>query len=238
MSSNRFVRAAVPLALLVGSLAVAPAASAHTHVNVGPFELTIGWGNEPTYVGVPNFVELSIVDGDGQPVSDLGAGDITVVVSTADQSTDPLPLEPQFVVDAFGTPGQYGADLLPTAPGDYTFQFSGTLREETVDVTVTSGEDTFSAVQSSTDVEFPFKVPTLADVATSLERINGRIEELQASAIDPQALANLQTTVADARAAADRASLMGIVVGGTGLVAAAVALFVAWRGARKGAGSA
>ena len=233
MSCIRFVRATVPLALIVGSLAVAPVASAHTHIHVGEYELTIGWGNEPTYVGVPNVVELSIADADGQPVTDLGPGDITVVVSTSDQSTAALPLQEQF-----GTPGRYGADLLPTVAGDYTFAFAGTLREETVDVSVASGEDTFSPVQSSTEVEFPVKVPTLADVATGLDRINGRIEELQASAIDPQALANLQNTVADARAAADRASLMGIIVGGTGLVVAAVALFVAWRGTHKGAGSA
>ena len=238
MRATRFIRAVVPAALIAGWLVAAPVTSAHTHIHVGEFELGIGWGVEPTYVGVPNFVELSIENEAGEPVTDLADGAITVVVSTADQSTEPLPIVPQFVVDAFGEPGQYGADIVPTAPGDYTFHFAGTLKGETVDVTVTSGDDTFSPVQSSTDVEFPVKVPTMAEVAQRLERIDGRIEDLQASAINPEALTELQASIAQVGNEADRASTMGLVVGGAGLVVAVIALFVAWRATRKGAGPA
>jgi hypothetical protein len=235
MRVTQFIRAVTPLALLAGSLVAVPAASAHTHVQVGGYELSIGWANEPTYVGVPNGVEITVTDPDGQPVTDLGAGDITVIVSTADQATEALPLEPAFVVDAFGTPGQYVADLLPTVPGDYTFQFAGSLHEETVDVTLTSGEDTFSPVQSSTEVEFPVKVPTLAEVAERLDRDNGRIEDLQSGAgLAETANANA-TSALDA---ANRAVMVGALVGGAGLVVAMIALFMAWRASRKGAGSA
>jgi hypothetical protein len=238
MRATRFIRAVMPLALLVSSLAAAPAASAHTHVHVGEYELSIGWANEPTYVGVPNGVEITIEDHDGQPVTDLGAGDITVVVSTADQSTAALPLEPAFVVDAFGTPGQYIADLLPTVPGDYTFQFAGSLHDQAVDVTVTSGDETFSPVQSSTDVEFPVKVPTLAEVAERLDRIDGRIAALQAALPDNQVA---QTALEEARAAiaaADRATTIGVVVGSAGLIVSLVALSIAFRASRKGVASA
>lgn len=242
MRATRFIRAVTPLVLLAGSLLMAPAASGHTHVHVGDFELSIGWANEPTYVGVPNGVEVTISDHDGQPVNDLGAGDITVVVSTADQSTEVLPLEPAFGVVpgrpqlvSFGTPGQYVADLLPTVPGDYTFQFAGTLHEETVDVTVTSGDDTFSPVQSSSDVEFPVKVPTLAEVAERLDRIDGRIEDLQG---DAGLAADANATATGALDAANRAVMVGALVGGVGLVVAVIALFTAWRATRKGAGSA
>jgi hypothetical protein len=233
MRATRFVRAVTSLALLAGSLVAAPAASAHTHIHVGEYELSIGWANEPTFVGVPNGVEVTILDHEGEPVTDLGAGDITVVVSTADQSTAPLPLEPAFAVDVFGTPGQYVADLLPTVPGDYTFQFAGSLHDETVDLTFTSGEDTFSPVQSSTDVEFPVKVPTLAEVAKKLDRIDGRIVELQTGAgLADTANANA-TSALDA---ANRAVMVGALVGGAGLVVAVIALFVAWRAGRKGTG--
>jgi hypothetical protein len=233
--ATRFIRAVTPVALLAGSLVAAPATSAHTHIHVGEYELSIGWANEPTYVGVPNGVEITISDHDGQPVTDLGAGDITVVVSTADQSTEALPLEPAFVVGGFGTPGQYVADLLPTVSGDYAFQFAGSLHEETVDVTVASGEDTFSPVQSSTDVEFPVKVPTLAEVAKRLDRIDGRIEDLQSGAgLAETANANAISAVD----AANRAVMVGALVGGVGLLVAVIALFVAWRAGRKGAGTA
>jgi hypothetical protein len=235
MRTTRIIRAVTPLVLLAGSLVAAPAASAHTHIQVGDYELSIGWANEPTYVGVPNGVEVTITDQDGQPVTDLGAGDMTVIVSTADQSTEAMPLEPAFVVDVFGTPGQYVADLLPTAPGEYTFQFAGSLRAETVDVTVTSGEDTFSPVLSSTEVEFPVKVPTLAEVAKRLDRDNGRIEELQSAAAQVE-VANANAT--SALDAANNALLVGALVGGAGLVVAVIALFVAWRASSKGARSA
>jgi hypothetical protein len=220
MRAIRFMRAVTALSLVLAALAAAPAVSAHTHVHVGDFELSIGWANEPTYVGVPNGVEVTIEDHDGQPVTDLRAGDITVVVSVADQSTAALLLEPAFEVDVFGTPGQYVADLLPTVPGDYTFQFAGSLHDETVDVTVISGEDTFSPVQSSTEVEFPVKVPTLAEVAERLDRIDGRIEDTATSALDT----------------ANGAVMVGALVGGAGLMVAVIALFVAWRAGRKGAG--
>lgn len=229
MRAIQCIRAIVPVALVAGWLIAAPAAAAHTHVHVGEYELTIGWGVEPTYVGVPNVVELSIENEAGDPVTDLEAGDITVVVSTAGESTAALPLEPQFVVDVFGTPGQYGADLLPTTPGEYTFQFAGTLKGETVDVTVASGDETFSPVQASSDVEFPVKVPTMAEVAQRLEGIDGRIQ---------QATAGAQASADAAVDAANRATLLGAGVGGLGLVVAVVALFVAWRATRKGAGSA
>jgi hypothetical protein len=235
MRATRFIRTVTSLALLAGSLVAAPAASAHTRIHVGDYELSIGWANEPTYVGVPNGVEITVSDHDGQPVTDIGPGDVTVVVSTADQSTEALPLQPAFVVDVFGTPGQYVADLLPTVPGDYTFQFAGSLREETVDVTVTSGEDTFSPVQSSTEVEFPVKVPTLAEVSERLDRIDGRIEGLQSGAGTAETASANATSALDA---ANRAVMIGALVGGAGLVVAVVALFVAWRAGRKGAGPA
>lgn len=231
MRAIRFIRAVTPLTLLAGSLVAAPAATAHTHIHVGEYELSIGWANEPTYVGVPNGVEVTISDHGGQPVSDLGAGDITVIVSTADQATEALPLEPAFVVDAFGTPGQYVADLLPTVPGDYTFQFAGSLHAETVDLTVASGDDTFSPVQSSTEVEFPVKVPTLAEVAERLGRIDGRIEDLQSGAGTAE---TANANAASALDAANRAVILGALVGGAGLVVAVVALFVAWRSGRTG----
>jgi hypothetical protein len=227
MRVTRFIRAITPVALLAGWLIAAPATSAHTHVHVGEYELGIGWGVEPTYVGVPNFVELSIENAAGEPVTDLKPGDVTVVVSTAGQSTEPLSIEPQFVVGAFGEPGQYGADILPTVPGEYTFTFAGTLKGEAVDVTVTSGEDTFSPVQASSDVEFPVKVPTMAEVAERLERIDGRIQDATAGA---------QASADAAVDAANRATQLGVGIGGLGLVVAVISLGVAWRATRKRAG--
>jgi hypothetical protein len=234
MRPHSSLRVLTSTGLLVASLAVPAVAEAHGHIEVGEYGLTIGWANEPTFVGQPNAVELSIEHHEtGEPIDDVAAGDLTVVVSTSDQATAALPLEP-----AFGQPGVYVADLLPTAPGEYTFHFAGSIGEQAVDVEMTSGDDTFSPVRASTDVEFPVQVPTLAEVADRLGRIDGRITELQSAALDPQALADLEAAVSEARSAADRASTFGLLVGGAGLVVAIIALVVAWRATRRGAGAA
>ncbi|HUG30997.1 MAG TPA: hypothetical protein VMQ65_10850 [Candidatus Limnocylindria bacterium] len=229
-------------ASLLLSLALAPAASAHEHVRVGEYEVSIGWMNEPTFVGQPNGVEITITDHDGEPVTDLPAGAVMVVVSTAGQRTQSMALVPGYnVASGFGTPGQYHAELVPTTPGEYTFRFSGVIHEVPVDVTVISGEDTFSSVRSSSDIEFPVKVPTLAEVATRLDRIDGRIEALQSNAPGADAMAAAQAANEAARsasAAADRALLVGAVLGGAGLVLAIGALAMVMRGGRRGTGTA
>jgi hypothetical protein len=235
----RRLRAIVVVALMSIPLALAPPASAHTHIDVGDYSLSIGWLNEPTFVGQPNGVEVTIEE-NKVPVTDLEAGALSVVVSTAGSETAALPLGPVFSVEGgFGTLGQYAAELMPTTPGEYTFHFTGTIHGEPVDVAVTSGEDTFSPVRSSTEIEFPVKVPTLADVATRLDRINGRIQAVQSDA--PAALAAAQAATDAARAATESANvalLIGSLVGGAGVVLAIAALFVATRAGRRGVGTA
>jgi hypothetical protein len=230
------IRAIAVFGLLSVPLALAPVAAAHDRTDVGTYHVTIGWHVEPTFVGQPNAVEVTIQDHHDQPVNDLAPGDLKVVISTADQQTAELPLDPAFDLDeGFGTPGQYTADILPTTTGEYTFHITGSIHAQPVDLEVSSGDQTFEPVTSSSDVEFPVKVPTLADVATRLDRIDGRIETLQASAIDPQQLADLQAGINDARNAADRATTTGMLVGGAGLVVAAIALVLAWRASRRSA---
>jgi hypothetical protein len=143
------------------------------------------------------------------------------------------------VEGGFGTLGQYAAELMPTTPGEYTFHFTGTIHDEPVDVTVISGEDTFSPVNSTTEIEFPVKVPTLADVATRLDRIDGRIAAVQSDA--PAALAAAQAATDAARAATESASsalLIGSLIGVAGVVLAIAALYLAMRAGRRGAGPA
>ena len=242
MRSSRRIRLVLLLAVLGSSLTFAPSVAAHAHQHIGELEVVIGWLNEPTFVGQPNGVEITISDHDGEPVLDLAEGDLMVVVSTADQETAPLPLSPGFsLTGGFGTPGQYEAELLPTTPGEYTFHFTGAIHDERVDLSITSGEETFSPVRSSSDIEFPVKVPALADVATRLDRIDGRIEDLQAQVPDAQAITDLRTAAADARAAAvsaDRTAMIGVLVGAAGVVVAVLSLWYAMRAGRRGAGPA
>ena len=211
--------AAVSIGLaLVASQALI--ASAHVVESAGPYKLEIGWHVEPTYVDQPNAVEVTISDAQDQPVTDLGATDLSAVISSTGQSTAKIPFVPAFDLEENdGVPGQYIAALVPTAPGDYTFELVGTIHGTNVDVTVSSGDKTFDPVKGTSDLEFPVKLPTMDEVSTHLDRLDSRGQ-------------NAGTAASDAQSAADRALLIGGGAGLLGLVVGAVALVVAMRSRR------
>jgi hypothetical protein len=235
----------LPLAaVLAGSVlaALAPGAAAHSGIQVGEYLLAIGWRTEPAFVGQPNAVQVAIAHhADDSPVTDLAADALAVVVSTAGVASPPLALEPAFdAAEGTGALGEYGAALVPTAPGDYTFHITGSIHGTAVDVTLASGADTFDPVVGSGDLEFPDRLPSLDEVATHLDRIDARIAALQSAAPGSEALSVAQDAAAAAHAAAaaaDRALLVGAVLGGAGLVFALAALVVVRTG-RRGSGPA
>jgi hypothetical protein len=235
------------LATAAWSLALPPVAAAHEGVEVGHFVLTIGWRNEPALVSQPNGIQVFVADHDsGDPIN-TGV-DLAVVVSTAGQSTDTIALTPQFVVGEYGTPGEYGAEMIPTSPGDYTFALTGSIRDTDVDVDVTSGEDTFSPILGSSDLEFPVKLPSTGEIVTRLDRIDGRIEALQSAAPGQDvgeaiAAANAAASTAteaarSATSAANQALLVGAGLGVAGVLIGLVAVAMALRAGRRGSAAA
>ena len=236
MQSRVHLRAAAVLAAgAVLVLLVVPTVAAHVHEDVGPYGLEIGWKNEPAYVGQPNAVQVIVHDADDQPVTDLGPDDVKVVVSTADQLSQPLTFEPGWdPEEGEGPLGEYDAAVVPTAPGDYTFHVTGTVKGQAVDITLTSSETTFDSVLGTSDAEFPVKLPTMAEVVTRLDRVDARIGELQGGGGPTQASVDAaQAAATDARAAADRALLVGAGLGILGTVLAVAALAALQRRGRS-----
>jgi hypothetical protein len=214
---------AVAFATSAGLIAFTAApASAHEARTVGAYHFLVGWGEEPAYVGQQNSVQLILTSAAGKPVTDLGDS-LKVEVLYQSQSTT-LSLEPTFDPDTgLGTPGDYRAWFFPTAPGDYTFHFTGTIGSQSVDERFTSGPQTFDPVGDPTQVEFPIKNPTLTELATAIQRQSPRIDAAVAQA---QAAARREASIARTL------GVIGIVVGALGLVVAAAAL-VAGRRARR-----
>lgn len=219
--------AAVALALGASSIA-----SAHVEETAGTYHLLIGWHQEPVYVDQPDAVELTVTDSAGKPVNDLGATDVQVTVGTGGQTSSPLSFDPAFdLTEGTGVQGQYVAGIVPTAPGDYTFHLTGAIHGTKVDVSVTSGDETFNAVVGTSDLEFPNKLPTMDEVATHLDRIDGRIAALQSAApgggaTDPSAASNAEST-------ANQALYLGGGLGLLALVVAVVALVIGLRATRR-----
>lgn len=148
---------------------------AHEQRKVGLFSLTVGWSDEPPYVGVKNRIELLVRDAAGRPVRDLGDS-LTVEVIFASERTGPLPLTP--AEDGAST-GAYEAPIIPTRPGRFAFRFSGSIRGHKVDETFALSEST-DAVLNPSVIEFPAKDPTRAELAGLLERLQSRTDALRA----------------------------------------------------------
>jgi hypothetical protein len=133
-----------------------------------------------------------------------------VAVSFGDASTD-LRLEP-----AFGEPGDYRADLVPSEPGAYTFHFTGTVQGEEVDFEMTSGPDTFSEVTSLTESAFPpITAPDSEELADRLQQESDRIETAQT---DATAAFDHATSAANDASSARTLAIVALALGVVGLV--------------------
>jgi hypothetical protein len=187
----------LPAALLVAALLIlltAPVALAHGHIEVGDYELVIGFRNEPAYQGEPNGLDLTVTHKPtGERVNDL-AGTLKVEI-VAGSAKRELEIRPQF-----GEDGAYTADVLPSEAGDYTWHIWGDIKGTPVEVSMISSPDTFSAVQAKSAVAFPAAEPTAA--------------ELQAQAVAAADSARLALIVGGVGALL---GVVGIVVGLLGL---------------------
>ena len=135
---------------------------------MGPYHMEVGFQNEPAISGFQNGVFFEVTQAsNGQPVN--VSDSLKVSVAFGDQTKD-LTFEP--IPD---NPGQYVAAFIPTQPGAYTFAFSGSINGTPVDLSITSGPETFDEVQNPTDLQFPVREPSVSDVATKLDRETARV---------------------------------------------------------------
>jgi len=194
----------VLLALVVG---VCAPAFAHVERTVGKYKFTVGWGDEPTYAGFRNSVQLILADSKGKPVTDLGDS-LSVTVEFSGQTVT-YPLETTFDPDSGeGTPGDYRAFFIPTRPGNYTFHFTGSIHGQKVDQSFTSGPTTFDPVKDPTDAMFPAKDPSAGDLANRLQAVDTRTGLARTAADKGKSTANTALILA----------IIGLALGASGLV--------------------
>ena len=167
---------AAPIAALVQLLIACGTILAHEHRQVGEYEMIVGWIDEPAYVGYKNGVQLRLIDAAGKPVLDLG-DELKVTVVFGDQQTERAPLTPAFGATS-GRPGEYRVTLIPTRPGLYAFHFAGAIKGQKVNEVFTASPQTFDPVRDSSEIEFPAKDPTRADLALRLQRMAPRLDRL------------------------------------------------------------
>ena len=204
---------ATTLAVLLIPLLAGPAA-AHEEKTVGKYHFAVGFGDEPAYAGERNSVQLLLADAKDKPVTDL-TDTLKVEVKTGSAEPLQLSMEPFFEIGEFGTPGEYRAFFIPTAPGSYSFHFTGTIKGQKIDQTFTSGPKTFSDIEDPGQVQYPTKQPTTGQLATRVDRETGRADA---------ALAAERDQAKDDAASARTLAVIGLVVGTLGLLVAIAAL--------------
>lgn len=155
---------------LLAALLLATPALAHEHRDVGPYQFTVGWKQEPSYSDSLNAVQLYVKDAGGNPVAGVCNG-LKVVVSTGGQKTEPLTLKP-----VWNSPTECNTSVLPTRPGTYTFRFQGQIGDTAVDQSFTSSDKTFNSIQNSSAIQFPAQDPTRGEIAQRLDKLDLRYQ--------------------------------------------------------------
>jgi hypothetical protein len=169
LSTSRGVRWVGAVLLSLALLLILPAAPAHAHETreVGPFEVVVGWWEEPAFEGQPNGPEITIMR-DGEPVLEDDV-ELEVELSFGEQTAS-YELEP-----AFGEDGNYNSVLVPTRAGTYEFHFTGTVQGEEIDEVFTSSPETFNDIEDPASHAFPVADPSTADLSERLERETVRL---------------------------------------------------------------
>jgi hypothetical protein len=207
--SKLFRRATVAVVLVALSIGIAAPAFAHVERTVGKLKFTVGWGEEPTYAGFKNSVQLILADAKGKSITDLGDSvKVEVIFGT---QTVTMPLETTFDPDTGeGTAGDYRAFFIPTRPGNYTFHFTGTYKGQKIDQSFTSSSTTFDPVKDPSEVQFPAKDPSAGDLANRLQAVDSRTTLARTAADKGKSTANTALILA----------IVGLALGAIGLGAA------------------
>lgn len=152
----------ISLSLLLVLMSGLTAVYAHEGIEIGPFEIVVGWRAEPPLVGERNALTFEILK-EEQPFSGAEANlNIEVVYGG---KTFHANLNPT------AEPGVYEADIWPTVRGQYEVRLIGSLEETAVDVTV-QPEEVFAADR----LQFPQAQPATSDLQTSLTDLQSQLQ--------------------------------------------------------------
>lgn len=150
-------------------------ALAHERRAVGPYELVVGFIEEPAFVGTTNGVSLRVADTRGtspRPVEGLHET-LDVEVSYGGLSRS-LSLELSAV---FGQPGLYAAHFVPTAPGSYIFRIHGNIADLAVDERFESGPGRFDDVEATGSLQYPERVPAADELTRTIADLRGALDQ-------------------------------------------------------------
>ena len=225
--------AAAALALALVLALGAGAVSAHEERDAHGYALYVGFLVEPAFEGIKNGAFVSVT----KPADDAGSGHggghahgggtavgVEGVHETLKVEVTHVPTGKSVVLalrPVLGAPGEYVADLIPTAPGVYEFRFFGDIEGKPVDESFASvgGGGGFDDVRPASDLHFPEAVRSAREIEAGAAGALNMARAAEDEAVEARDAATTATTLA----------VVGIVVGAIGAAAGAAALAVAIR---------
>ncbi|HEX8684059.1 MAG TPA: hypothetical protein VF707_17190 [Ardenticatenaceae bacterium] len=186
--------AALAVSLLM-VLVLIGTALAHEHREVGPYEFTVGWANEPALVNQPNGLDLRVarVADEGEAAEEEEEHTEGAGAEDAHEGAQPVEgletsLQAEIIYGdqtmamelraVFGQPGAYTADVIPTVPGSYIFRVFGEVEGTQVDEQFNSADGEFSDVEALDALQFPQSANAQAEgalVASAQDVSNARL---------------------------------------------------------------
>ena len=192
--------------LLIGT----PSAFAHTSDFVGPYEIEVGWEDEPPVVGLPNFIVFGISESPSEGVksgvtSAFKNMDVTIKFGGVDKVLN---------IDTDPKPGHYKSKIIPTKTGSIVLQFDGEINGVPVDLTMHL-ED----VENTAVLDFP---PRQASSNEEVGALKNAISSLQQEVSDLKSGATTVQSTGDGNAY--NFAVLGLSLGTAAIILAIIAM--------------
>jgi hypothetical protein len=149
-------------------------AAAHERRTVGPYQLVVGWLDEPAYVGLMNSLDLRVTDTRVTPAKAVEGLEKTLTVDLQTGGLAPLPLT---VTARFGAPGAYNGYAMPTATGTYIFTIRGKIESLDINEKFESGPGRFGDIEATTALQYPNNVPAGDELTKRLGNLQAGIDQ-------------------------------------------------------------
>ncbi len=197
----------ITLSFLIGMIVPS---FAHSTVEVGQYEIEVGWGIEPPVVGIRNDIILKITEPGETEGSYKG---VTSVFKNLEATAMFGGVTKKIDINADPRPGYYFSPIIPTKTGSYFVELKGEINGTTIDVQIPI-ED----VESTAVLDFP---PSSSEGPADLAALKNAISSLQQ---DVSKLKSGETSVSSNGGEAYDFAIFGLSIAAAAIILAIIAL--------------
>ncbi len=183
---------------------------AHTSVEVGQYEIEVGWGIEPPVVGIRNDIFFKITE---QGENEGTYKGVTNVFKNLEATAMYGGATKKIDINSDPRPGYYFSPVIPTKTGSYIMDLKGEISGTLVDVQI-SIED----VESTSVLDFP---PKSSEGPADLTALKNAISSLQQ---DVSKLKSGEASVSSNGGAAYDFAIFGLSIAAAAIILAIIAL--------------